>query len=314
MHRQLHRVAIVLVAAVALALSGACSDGAGFDSGGAAGNEVRLVQQPWEDLVVENEIVSQILTDLGYETRVQELSVPLGAQALVNGDADAYLGNWWPSQEPVFGKHLDSGKIEVLSTLVTGTTYAPAVPKQVADKYGVRSLADLKAKESLFGRQFLGIEPGTPGNQFIEDAIKDDAYGLGGWSLVESSTPAMLAEVDRRVAKDKPVVFLGWEPHWMNVEWDLVYLEDPDKVWPGAGEIRVVTRKDFKADNPNVARLLSQMKVDRETASEWIHQFSKEKKPAETIAREWIEQNQDQVEAWLEGVETADGKAAGDAP
>lgn len=197
------------------------------------------------------------------------------------------------------------------STLVTGTTYAPAVPKAVADKYDVHSLADLKANRKVFGGEFLGIEPGTPGNQYIEDAIKDNAYELGDWKLVQSGTPAMLAEVERRVARDKPVVFLGWEPHWMNVEWDLVYLEDPEKVWPGAGEIRIVTRKDFASDNPNVARLLSQMTVDGETASEWIYQLSKENKPAKAIASEWIKDNPDQVAAWLEGVQTADGEPAG---
>jgi glycine betaine/proline transport system substrate-binding protein len=84
-------------------------------------------------------------------------------------------------------------------------------------------------------------------------------------------------------------------------------------VWPGAGEIRVVTRNNFQADNPNVARMLSQMTVDRETASEWIYQLSKENKPAKTIASEWIEQNQDQVAAWLDGVRTVEGKPAGDA-
>lgn len=313
MHLRPLRVASALFATLTLAFSAACGETEGFDSGDAAANEVRLVQQPWEDLVVENEIVSQILEDLGYTARVQELSVPLGAQALVNGDADVYLGNWWPSQEPVFGKHIDSGKVEVTSTLVTGTTYAPAVPKQVAEKYDVHSLADLKAKRSVFGGQFLGIEPGTPGNQYIADAIKDNAYGLGDWKLVQSGTPAMLAEVERRVARDKPVVFLGWEPHWMNVEWDLVYLEDPDKVWPGAGEIRIVTREDFASDNPNVARLLSQMKVDRETASEWIYQLSKEKKPAKAIASEWIKDNPEQVAAWLKGVQTVDGEPAGGA-
>jgi glycine betaine/proline transport system substrate-binding protein len=313
MHIRKHPMVSALFTALAVMLSASCGNGQGFDSGDAVENEVRLVQQPWEDLVVENQIVSQILGNLGYRTSIQELSVPLGAQALANGDADAYLGNWWPSQEPIFKSHLDTGKIEIAGTLVTGTTYAPAVPNYVADKYGIRSLADLAAKKDLFGSQFLGIEPGTPGNQYISDAIKDDAYGLGSWDLVQSSTAAMLAEVERRAGKGKPVVFLGWEPHWMNVEWDLVYLDDPEQVWPGAGEIRVATRKDLAADNPNVARFLSQMKVDRESASEWIYQLSKEQVPAETIAREWIKSHPDVVETWLQGVKTVDGKTASDA-
>ncbi len=313
MHLRPHRVIPAICAVLTLAFSAACSGPQGFESGDTPENEVRLVQQPWEDLIVENQIVSQILGDLGYRTRTQELSVPLGAQALANGDADVYLGNWWPSQEPVFEGHLDAGRIEIVSTLVTGTTYAPAVPEYVADEYGVRSLADLASKEDLFGGQFLGIEPGTPGNQYILDAISDDAYELGSWKLVQSSTAAMLAEVERRVEQGKPAVFLGWEPHWMNVEWDLVYLDDPEQVWPGAGEIRVATRKDFATDNPNVARFLSQMEVDRDTASDWIYMLSKQNIPAETIAREWIKSHPDEVRTWLHGVRNAEGEPAGGA-
>lgn len=308
------RVVAAMFATLTLTFSAACGQAAGgFDSNEGGSTQVRLVQQPWEDLVVENEIVRQVLDKIGYQAHIEELSVPLGAQALVRGDADAYLGNWWPSQKPVFGDQLDSGKVKVLGTLVTGTAYAPAVPKKVADTYGIHSLADLKGKQDLFKKQFLGIEPGTPGNQYIQDAIKKNAYGLGGWTLVESSTPTMLAEVQRRLTKNQPVVFLAWKPHWMNVQWDLVYLQDPEHVWPGAGEIRVVARKDFKSDNPNVARMLSQMKVDRDTASDWIYALSKEKKPAKSIASDWLSKNQDTVKTWLKGVQTAKGKPAGDA-
>lgn len=298
-------IALCLVMVVA-----GCSAGAGA---GTRQDEIRLVQQPWEDLVVENQIVSQILEELGYRTRVMDLSVSIGAQTLADGETDAYLGNWWPSQKPTFQHHLDKGEIEILGTLVTGTTYAPAVPKFVAEQYDVRSLADLVPKSDLFHGEFLGIESGTPGNQYILDAIEDNAYGLGEWQLVESSTTAMLAEVKRRVDEGTPVVFLGWEPHWMNVEWDLVYLDDPEQVWPGAGEIRVATRAGLEADNPDVARLLSQMKIDRETASEWIFQLGKEGASAETIAREWIESHPDEVDMWLQGVRTAQGEPARDA-
>ncbi|WP_197285859.1 ABC transporter substrate-binding protein [Nocardiopsis sp. NRRL B-16309] len=288
----------------------ACGGPRGLEQGGSGELDVQLVQQPWEDLIVENEIVRQVLDDAGYEVTVQEVSVPIGAQALADGSVDAYLGNWWPSQEPVFAEHLGSGDIEVLSTLMTGTTYAPAVPRYVAEEHGVRSLADLSENQDLFGSEFIGIEAGTPGNQYILDAIEDDAYGLGDWELVQSSTAAMLGEVERRADSGEPVVFLGWEPHWMNVQWDLVYLEDPEDVWPGAGEIRVLAREGFESENPNVARFLSQMEVDTATASAWINQLSKDGEPVETVAREWIAQNTDEVDAWLDGVETPDGQPA----
>lgn len=299
------RIATVLLA-VSVLVSACNADVEGFQGAGDE-NEIKLLQQPWGDLVVENQIVSEVLDELGYHTKIQQLSVPIGAQALANGQVDAYLGNWWPSQKSAYQQHLDDGDVDVLDTMVTGTTYAPAVPRYVAEKYGVRSLADLKANSKLFGKQFLGIEPGTPGNQYIANAINENAYGLGDWNLVKSSTAAMLAEVNRRAARHKPVVFLGWKPHWMNVQWDLVYLDDPDDVWPGAGGIRTVSRSGFAADKPNVARFLSQIKIKRSTASDWIYQLSKEGKAADDIARAWIGKHPDRIAHWLRGVRTSDG-------
>ena len=301
------RVGSVVVTAFALLMAASCGGSDSTDEAGSASTELRLVQQPWEDLVVENEIVRQLLGDLGYEVEVDELAVPVGAQGLSDGDADVYLGNWWPSQEPVFQEYLDDGSIEVIKTLVTGTTYAPAVPKYVAEEHGVESLADLAQNAELFGSRFVGIEAGTPGNQYITDAIDADAYGLGDWNLVESSTAAMLGEVETAAAAGDPIVFLGWEPHWMNVEWDLVYLEDPDEVWPGAGEIRIVANAEYHENNPNVVKFLEQMSVDMQTASEWIHQLSQENVPAQEIASTWIEENPDVVDEWLDGVEPVDG-------
>ena len=309
MLRNYRLLAGALAVTAALAACGDSSDSAfSENSGGDATKTVRLVQQPWEDLIVENQIVSDILTKLGYSPSVQEVAVPLGAQALSTGKADAYLGNWWPSQESVFGKLIDDGSVEVTGTLLTGTQYAPGVPGTQSDSLKVTSLADLDEHGGEFTHEILGIEPGTPGNQAILDAIKKDAYGLGDWKLVQSSTEAMLAEVTRRVAKNQPVVFLAWRPHWMVVKWNVKFLDDPEKVWPGAGEIRVLTRKGLESDDPNLTKFLSQITVDATTASQWIDAYGPQKKPAKDIASAWVAENKDTITKWLDGVKTADGK------
>ncbi len=182
-----------LVAAVAvIALTSACANdedkgGAGDfaaaeDKGGSG--SVTLIEQPWIDLQVENEISKQLLTKLGYTVKVDSVSVELGAQALSTGDADAYLGNWWPSQEPTYGSLIDGKKVEVKSTLMTGTEYAPAVPGDTADELGIKSLADLDKHADAFDRKIYGIEAGSPGNETIQKAIDADAYGsvTGNWS------------------------------------------------------------------------------------------------------------------------------------
>ncbi|GAB3140625.1 glycine betaine ABC transporter substrate-binding protein [Microbispora hainanensis] len=304
---------VVLVAATALAAcSGTTTDGFATTSGGSGARVARFVQQPWSDLVVETQIAIDILGKLGYQASTQEVSVPLAGQALATGKADAYLGNWWPSQQQVFQKPIDEGKVKVVGTLLSGTQYAPAVPGWVADKYGVHSLADLDKNGDLFGRKIYGIEPGAPANQIIQEAIDKDAYGLGDWQLVQSSTEAMLAEVTRRTAKHQPIVFLGWSPHWMTIDFKLVFMDDPQKVWPGAGEIRVLERMGLDKQDPNLHRFLSQMKVDADSASAWIRALDKEKKTAKAAAEKWMKTHPDMVAGWLNGVTDINGKPASD--
>jgi glycine betaine/proline transport system substrate-binding protein len=319
--RALLRLAATAVSLLALVSTGACSsaedkgdfalsedDSAGGGDGG--GESVTLVEQPWVDLQTENEISKQLLTKLGYSAKINSVSVELGAQALSTGDADAYLGNWWPSQKPTYGSLIDGGKVKVLSTLMKGTEYAPAVPGDTAQKLGIKSLADLDKHAAAFGRRIYGIEAGSPGNETIQKAIDNDAYGLGDWKLVASGTPAMLAQVEKFQTAGKPIVFLGWSPHWMTVQFKTVFLEDPDKVWGGAGEIRTVTTSGFEESAPQITTFLGNLNFSTDEAGQFYFDHDKKKKELSDIASAWIAANPDRVKTFLAGVTSADGKPA----
>lgn len=310
----------VLRVGLALALAGslaACAsddsgdDGFAADAAGGQENAVVFAEQPWVDLQVENEIAVQILDELGYDASIQRnLSVENTAAALVEGDVDAYLGNWWPSQEPSLLEPIEAGDVDVVSTIVTGTEYAPAIPGATATELDITSLADLDAHADAFGRKIYGIEAGAPGNETIQNAIDADAYGLGDWELVASGTPAMLAQVQRSTDAGEPVVFLGWSPHWMTVQFDTVFLDDPEGVWDGAGEIRTVTRAGFADDNPEINAFLANLTFTTDEAGEFYYAHDKEGQDLETIAADWIEANPDRVAEFLDGVDDADGEPA----
>ena len=131
-HRNRTRPRLVPLAAIAastvLVLAGCASDsdseddGFGSDAAGGGTGSVVFAEQPWVDLQVENEIAVQILDELGYDASIKKnLSVENAASAISTGDIDAYLGNWWPSQEPTFGELIDGGDVDLVSTLVTDT-------------------------------------------------------------------------------------------------------------------------------------------------------------------------------------------------
>jgi len=308
----------VLTAAASIAaLASACAsdedkgdDFAAGDGGGGA-DSVTLIEQPWVDLQVENEISKQLLEELGYTAKIDSVSVELGAQALATGDADAYLGNWWPSQEPTFGSFIDDGSIDVVNEeMLTGTEYAPAVPGDVADELGISSLADLDEYAEEFDHKFYGIEPGSPGNETIQKAIDADAYGLGDWTLVESGTPAMLAQVEKAQKDGDPIVFLAWSPHWMTVQFETVFLDDPDGVWGGAGAIRTVTRAGFADEAPDISTFLANLTFTTDEAGQFYFDHDKSGMELDDIASEWIDANPDKVKSFLAGVKSADGEDA----
>jgi len=286
-------------------------DFAGGQDAATAKTSVTLIEQPWDDLQVENEITKQLLTKLGYTVKVDAVSVELGAQAISTGGADAYLGNWWPSQQPTYGDLIDAEKVEVVNEeLVTGTEYAPAVPGDVASKLSVDSLADLDQHGAEFDHKIYGIEAGSPGNETIQKAIDDDAYGLGDWKLVESGTAAMLAQVEKNEKEGKPIVFLAWSPHWMTVQYKTVFLDDPEQVWGGAGVIRSVTRAGLATDQPAVAKLLANQKFTTDQAGQFYYDKDKSGKSVPEIATAWIAANPDTVKTFLAGVTATDGKPA----
>ena len=309
--------ALGVAAAVSIAtLASACAsqadkgDGFGAQDGGGA-DTITLIEQPWVDLQVENEISRQLLEQLGYTVKIDSVSVELGAQALATGDADAYLGNWWPSQEPTYGSLIEGGQIEVINEeLLTGTQYAPAVPGDVADELGISSLADLDEHAEAFDRKIYGIEPGSPGNETIQAAIDADAYGLGDWTLVESGTPAMLTQVAKAQGRGDAIVFLAWSPHWMTVEFDTVFLEDPEGVWGGAGAIRAVTRAGLAEDSADIDAFLSNLTFTTDDAGQFYYDHDKSGQEVRDIAAAWIDANPDKVKSFLAGVRSADGEDA----
>jgi glycine betaine/proline transport system substrate-binding protein len=197
-----------------------------------------------------------------------------------------------------------------VSTVVTGTEYAPAVPGDVAKKLHVHSLADLAKHADAFDRKIYGIEAGSPGNETIQKAIDANAYGLGDWKLVASGTPAMLAQVEKSEKAGQPIVFLGWSPHWMTVQFHTVFLADPKKVWGGAGEIRTLTRAGFAKDNPDIDTFIKNLEFSTDEAGQFYYAHDKQGRDIASIAADWIKKNPAKVKAFLQGVDSADGKPA----
>jgi glycine betaine/proline transport system substrate-binding protein len=81
-------------------------------------------------------------------------------------------------------------------------------------------------------------------------------FGLGSFKLIESSEQGMLAEVERAMHDHAPIVFLAWDPHPMNMRFDLRYLAGGDAVFgpdSGGAAVYTNTRACYSRQCPNRA-------------------------------------------------------------
>jgi glycine betaine/proline transport system substrate-binding protein len=153
----------------------------------------------------------------------------------------------------------------------------------------------------------IGIEPGAVLMQRIgESVIPEYEIGL---DLVEASTPAMLAELRRAYGAKEPIVFLAWSPHWMNVEYDFRYLQDPrDAIGQldEPAELHSIMREDFEEDDPVAYALINAMKLDEAQVNTLELAINRAGDPQEGV-RDWLgeEENRGAVQPWIEAARRA---------
>lgn len=260
----------------------------------------------WTDITTTTSATKQVLNALGYETDVKILSVPVTFASLESDDVDLFLGNWMPAQAGAIGPYLESGEIEKVATNLTGTKYTLAVPAYTFDK-GLQSYADInKFKDDLDGKIY-GIEPGNEGNGYLVSLTEKAGSGLEGMEVVESSEQGMLAQVRRAYDKGEDVVFLGWEPHPMNANFELKYLPGGEDFFGAEGVVDTVTRKGYAAECPNVGTLLTNLAFSLPMENGIMGKILDDGMDPDAATLEWLKANKDTVMGWVAGVTTLDG-------
>lgn len=120
----------------------------------------------------------------------------------------------------------------------------------------------------------------------------------------------MLAQVKRLSAKAEPIVFLGWEPHPMNANFDLTYLEGGDDFFGpdlGGATVHTNTRAGFVEECPNVGKLLTNLEFTLAMENEIMGAILDDGEEPRDAATAWIKANPDVLDTWLDGVTTVDG-------
>jgi glycine betaine/proline transport system substrate-binding protein len=274
---------------------------------------VRMADVGWTDVTATTAVLTQVLRGLGYDPQTTLLSVPVTFAVMKGGNIDVFLGNWMPAQTRDRQPYMADRSIEVVRENLTGAKYTLAVPAYAYDA-GIKDFADIQRFAPALNSTIYGIEAGNDGNRHILTMIQHNDYGLGGFHLVESSEQGMLAEVARAYAARKPIVFLAWDPHPMNMQFDLRYLTGGDATFGpnyGGAKVLTVARTGYVQRCPNVGKLLQNLEFTTRGESEIMRSMLVDHQTPEIAAKAWLAANPAVEKDWLQGVHTFSGKPVG---
>jgi glycine betaine/proline transport system substrate-binding protein len=274
--------------------------------------DVRFGVVGFSDVTAATAVASEVLRQLGYLPASVNLSVPVIFASLQNRNLDVFLGNWMPAQEADRAPYLAQGSIEVTGANLEHARFTLAVPRYLYDA-GLRDFRSIRSFAGQLSSVIYGIEPGAAANRLILGMIKANTFGLGGFRLIESSEQGMLAQLDRAYGARRPILFVGWDPHPMNIRYQIEYLSGGDDVFgpdSGGATINTVTRSGLSAECPNLGHLLRNLKFTPRGESEIMEAIlGGHGLQPDVVARAWVASHSDIVRQWLTGISSFDGAA-----
>ncbi|MET9393921.1 ABC transporter permease/substrate binding protein [Streptomyces sp. NPDC006624] len=252
-------VAVIGVVVLALVAGGmGVFGGAGKGTATAAsgdvgqGKKISIGYIPWDEGVASTFLWKEILQQRGYEVETKQLEAGPLYTSLASGDLDFQTDAWLPTTHEQYWKKYGE-QLDDLGSWYDETSLELTVPSYMKD---VDSLDDLKGEAARFDGKITGIEPSAGMMSLLKSKVLKE-YGLDEeYQVVDSSTPAMLAQLKRAYAKKQPIVVTLWSPHWAYSDYDLKKLEDPKGTWGKGDGVHTLSRKGFADDHPAVGKWL----------------------------------------------------------
>ncbi len=285
---------VLVLALLVTTIAASCGGGAG-----SSGNKtLTLGSIGWNENIAVSTLTKVVMEDdLGYEEVQIKGPLELGPlfQGVASGDLQAFQDVWLPNHQDYLNNPQIKNDVELLDPWYEGqTTYGIAVP----DYMDVQSIADLDRAGT---DEITGIEPSAAFHPVIKNKV------IAGYNLdmvlVESSTAAMLSELEKAYKAKEPIVFLAWSPHWMNAEYDFHYLDDPKNLqgaFDDPSRILTVVNQDLKDDDPQAYAFLNAISLDEEQVNTIEAEINEAgSNNPEKGVRSWLKDNQDVVQPWV---------------
>src|SRR5471032_1756474 len=271
---------------------------------------VRMGVVSWTDVVATSGMADVLLNGLGYDSKQTSAVQQIIFAGIRDKRLDIFLGYWKPAMDKNIAPFIAANQLKVMEKPSLSDAQATlAVPDYVAAA-GLKTFADIAKFKDKLGGKIYGIEPGSGANTTMKTMIDTDHFGLKGFNLVESGEAGMLAAVQRAVNRKEFVVFVGWTPHPMNINMKITYLTGSEDVYgpnEGAATVSTVTAPDYAERCPNVYRLLGNLSFTSAQESQLMVPVMERKTPQD-VARQWLRDHPQDLQRWLAGVSSVDGK------
>ncbi|MFI6576621.1 glycine betaine ABC transporter substrate-binding protein [Nocardiopsis sp. NPDC050513] len=269
--------------------------GSGAEDEGTGGGAINIALIPWEEDIAATNLWQVLLEEKGYEVTVTELDVAPMYQGTADGDIDLFLDTWLPVTHADYWEDYGD-QLEDLGSWYDNARLTLTVPAYMED---VDSIEDLPGIAEELDNRIVGIESGSG----LVRVTREEAmpgYGLDDFELVESSTSAMLAELDSAYQEEEPIVVTLWRPHIAYAQYDLKDLEDPEGLMGDAESVHAVGRDGFAEDFPEVAAWIEAFDLSDEELGdlEALTLDEYEDDPQEG-ARVWLSENPEFLERTL---------------
>ncbi|MHC3472027.1 ABC transporter permease/substrate binding protein [Streptomyces sp. 7R007] len=249
------------------------------------GKKISIGYIPWDEGVASTYLWKEILEQRGFQVDARQFEAGPLYTAVAAGNVDFQTDAWLPTTHAQYWKKYGS-RLDDLGAWYARTSLELSVPSYVK---GIDSLDDLKGRASTFGGKITGIESSAGETALLKSKVLKE-YGLDAeYKVVDSSTPAMLAELKRAYSHKQPIVVTLWSPHWAYNDYALKKLKDPKGAWGQGDGVHTVARKGFAADNPVVAKWLKNFHLSEKQLTSLEAEINKAGKGRQ----------QDAVRAWL---------------
>ncbi|MGH1576574.1 glycine betaine ABC transporter substrate-binding protein [Planktotalea sp.] len=297
----------------------------------AAQEKIMISDPNWNGARAVGHVIKAIVTEkMGGEaeilTGMNQQPVIFAGMDKGDGSIDIHPDMWMPNWQSAWDQYIEGN-----GTVKTNNSYAGTsrlyVPSYMADK--LKSMEDLNDPEvaAMFDTDGNGKGEYWAGDVTWASTkrwqVKFKSYGLDAlWEPNVVSGDTFKAGLAAAYAASQPQLFYYWTPEALHVQYDLTPLEEPARSegcedldldaenWLEVSEfecagtpasVYVAYSASLETRNPEVAAMLSRMQLTGDEVGLWIQEMFENKRDPAEVAQEWIADNAETVDAWING-------------